>query len=248
MEELQVVNQSGQMVSAPENPWVAIIQQSVEKNADIATIEKFIHLQREEEDRQAKRAFNKSMSNLQGMIPEISKTGNAAFGNTSYNFDKLNDICNALRPLLQQEGLSFSFKMKQEQSMITVQCTVSHEAGHSEFNSMSSLPDDSGKKNSIQQIASTNTYLQRYTLKAAFGISSADDDGHASTKLANDKAGKEGLETFKATVDEGMNSRQTLEELEKFKTECVNYVAKIEPSFCREIYNKFEAVKKQKGW
>lgn len=250
--ELQTVNPSGNVIQVsevPENPWVGIIQQSIGAGMDMASVKEFIALQREEEDRQAKRAFNLAMSRFQGLMPEISKTGFADYKNgTKYNFDCLNDICNAIRPALIETGLSFSFKMKQEGQSITVQCTISHCLGHSESNVMIAEPDKSGSKNAIQQIASTNTYLQRYTLKAGFGISSADDDGQASTKLATDKASKEGFETFKATVDEGMNSRATIEDLEKFKTDCVNYAAKIEPAFCTEIYRKFEDVKKMKGW
>src|SRR5690606_10591416 len=43
-------------------------------------------------------------------------------------------------------------------------------------------PDGSGNKNAIQGIGSTSTYLQRYTLSAAFGLTTADedDDGEAT--------------------------------------------------------------------
>ena len=54
--------------------------------------------------------------------------------------------------------------------------------GHSESVTLSAPPDDSGKKNNIQQIASTVTYLERYTLLAATGtaVKEQDDDGSAS--------------------------------------------------------------------
>lgn len=251
-DELQTIDQSGNNISAvqqPVNPWVAIIQQSVEKGSDIVTIEKFIHLQREEEDRQSKRAFNKAMSNLQGSIPEISKTGVADYGNgTKYSFDTLNDIGNAIRPKLQATGLSYSFAMNQSELGITVRCTVSHESGHSESNQMTAPPDKSGSKNAIQQVASTNTYLQRYTLKAAFGISSADDDGAASTKLAADKIDSSMFDGWKAAFHENIKSHQTLDALDAFKTQAVNYAAKHDPSFCVEIYKKFEEIKQAKEW
>lgn len=256
MEELQTIDQSGRNVSEsqiPVNPWVAIIQQSVEKGSDIVTIEKFIHLQREEEDRQAERAFNVSFSRLQGGMPEISKTGRASFktkngGTMAYNFDQLSDICNAIRPLLMDTGLSYSWEQKQEQGMITVKCTLRHGTGSSISNQMSSAPDTSGNKNNIQQIASTISYLQRYTLKALLGISSSDDDGAASTKLANDKINSDVFVGWKAAFTETIESQSSLEALTKFKTDSVNYAAKHDPSFCTEIYKKFEEIKQAKGW
>ena len=44
---------------------------------------------------------------------------------------------------------------------------------------MTAPPDGSGKKNQIQQIASTVTYLERYTLFAILGLASADQDDDA---------------------------------------------------------------------
>ena len=46
-------------------------------------------------------------------------------------------------------------------------CQITHELGHSESVEMTAPPDDSGGKNTIQSIASTKTYLERYTLLAA---------------------------------------------------------------------------------
>ena len=50
--------------------------------------------------------------------------------------------------------------------------------------SLSAPPDSSGSKNSIQAIASTLTYLQRYTLLSITGLaaSEADDDGRGGDK------------------------------------------------------------------
>jgi hypothetical protein len=55
-------------------------------------------------------------------------------------------------------------------------CIVEHRDGHSEDTSLTAQPDNSGKKNSIQAIGSTITYLQRYLLKLALGIAASKDD------------------------------------------------------------------------
>ena len=54
--------------------------------------------------------------------------------------------------------------------------------GHSEAVSIAGPLDDSGQKNGIQQIGSTITYLERYTLMAIMGLAAhdQDDDGIAS--------------------------------------------------------------------
>jgi hypothetical protein len=62
-------------------------------------------------------------------------------------------------------------------------CAVTHVKGHVERCIMKALADESGGKNSIQAIGSAITYLQRYTLLAATGLTSADiddDDGRAA--------------------------------------------------------------------
>ena len=65
--------------------------------------------------------------------------------------------------------------------MVTVTCRVS---GHGDFDevSMSGAYDATGSKNPVQQMMSTVTYLERYTLMAVLGLSSAEDnDGRSSS-------------------------------------------------------------------
>ena len=60
-------------------------------------------------------------------------------------------------------------------------CVISHRDGYSEETTLTAGNDESGNKNSIQAIGSAATYLQRYTLKLALGLSAAkDDDGRGS--------------------------------------------------------------------
>jgi hypothetical protein len=72
--------------------------------------------------------------------------------------------------------------VQQREGRVHVTCIVTHERGHSETVTMDAPPDSSGKKNSIQQIASATTYLQRYTLLAATGMATKgmDDDGRGA--------------------------------------------------------------------
>jgi hypothetical protein len=73
--------------------------------------------------------------------------------------------------------LAHRWEIKQGQGgLIEVTCVLMHERGHQERVTLTGMPDSSGKKNAIQQTGSTVTYLQRYTLMAATGVASVDQD------------------------------------------------------------------------
>ena len=80
--------------------------------------------------------------------------------------------------------------------MIRVSCIITHVLGHSEQVSLQCGADQSGKKNNIQAVGSTVTYLERYTLLAATGIAvkDQDDDARRSESPEPDAKGKEALE------------------------------------------------------
>jgi hypothetical protein len=69
-----------------------------------------------------------------------------------------------------------------------VTCHVSHEKGHRESTSLTGPEDVSGGKNPIQTIGSTVTYLQRYTMVSALGLSTADQDDADKTPPRPDVA------------------------------------------------------------
>jgi hypothetical protein len=72
-----------------------------------------------------------------------------------------------------------------------VTCIIAHSAGYSEENSLSAPFDPSGNKNPLQAIGSAQTYLQRYTLKAALGLAAAkDDDAHSVQSNTADETGE----------------------------------------------------------
>ena len=100
-------------------------------------------------------------------------------GETSYQHEDLGEIARVVAPILAKHGLSYRFRTTSEINQpVSVTCIVSHRAGHTEDNTLVAGADNSGKKNVIQAIGSTITYLQRYTLKAALGLAAAtDDDG-----------------------------------------------------------------------
>jgi hypothetical protein len=78
---------------------------------------------------------------------------------------------------LSKHGLSASWVTHQEKDKtIKVTCRITHKQGYSEEASLEAMPDGSGSKNSIQQIGSTVTYLERYTLLGLTGLATYDQD------------------------------------------------------------------------
>jgi hypothetical protein len=68
--------------------------------------------------------------------------------------------------------------------MVGVTCFLTHRMGHKDDGTYIEAPaDTSGKKNAIQAVGSTITFLQRYTLLAAVGLAPKDaipdDDGRS---------------------------------------------------------------------
>ncbi len=78
--------------------------------------------------------------------------------------------------------MSHGWSVDQHNGEVTVTCTLTHERGHRESVSITAPPDDSGKKNAIQRIGSTVTYLERYTLLAITGLAAheQEDDGDSA--------------------------------------------------------------------
>jgi enoyl-[acyl-carrier-protein] reductase (NADH) len=79
---------------------------------------------------------------------------------------------------------------------------ITHEQGHSETTSLSAGADDSGKKNNIQAIASTVSYLERYTFLAATGLTAKDMDDDAVSAEPLETISKDQIADLEALITE----------------------------------------------
>lgn len=135
----------------------------------------------------SRKAFDVAMADAQAELPTIRKNREVDSGGRGpkYRFEDLAEIERTVKPILSKHGLNYRFRTKQDGDRISITCIVSHRAGHSEENTLTAGPDNGPGRNAIQQIGSTQTYLQRYTLKAALGLAaSQDDDGRTSERAA----------------------------------------------------------------
>lgn len=183
MNSISVVEQ--QSVAVPQNTQLAVGPMAnaiaaIQAGMSLEHLKGIMELQKEWEANEARKAYVADMAAFKLNPPEIYKTKLVSFSGTEYMHATIGDVAKAIVDALAHHGFSHSWETKQDGGLITVTCRITHRMGHSESNSMQSAPDISGKKNSIQAIASAQTYLQRYTLLAACGLATMDlpdDDG-----------------------------------------------------------------------
>jgi hypothetical protein len=126
-------------------------------------------------------AFYTARAAFQSELPVIHKHKTASFptrngGTMTYNYASLDDIAEAIKPLLAKHGFSYRWEQSIVETGIKVKCVLTHSLGRQEICEMVGRPDDSGSKNHLQQTASTVTYLRRYTLTGVLGIATAEED------------------------------------------------------------------------
>jgi len=157
---------------------MAVISSAIASGASPETLGQLLTLQERHSENEARKAFDEAMAELRGQLRPIIKTRQGH----NNKYEDIVDISSAVDPLLTDLGLSYRWSVADgEGGRVKVTCKVTHRDGHREETTMSAPPDGSGNKNAIQAVGSTTTYLQRYTLKAALGLSvTTDDDGRAA--------------------------------------------------------------------
>jgi hypothetical protein len=169
-----------------------LLRIAIESNADLDRLEKLMGLQERWEANEARKAFVASMTEFKRTCPPIFKRKAVGYNTkdgdfVGYKHAELSDVTDVLGPAMGAYGLTYDWDIRQTPGKIEVDCIVTHVLGHFKKVTMEGPPDNSGKKNILQQGGSTITYLQRYTLLAAAGMSTKgeDDDGAGSAEEGN---------------------------------------------------------------
>lgn len=157
--------------------------QLISNGADLGSVKEMLALSKELAADQAKRAFDKAVAKAKANIGPVMKNRE---GHNKTRYADFAAYAKVVDPVLSEYGLSYRFRTAQT-DRISVTCIISHEEGHAEENTLSGPADTSGSKNAIQAVGSTLSYLQRYTLVQALGLSaSVDDDGQTAGKSADE--------------------------------------------------------------
>lgn len=131
----------------------------------------------------------------QAEMPEITKGRKANVGNYSYTYADLGDVINTVRPTLIKHGLAVAQDVSRHERMIEVFTLLVHKSGESV--SFGPMGFESGS--TPQASGSAVTYARRYSLLAALGLATEDDDGQSAAK---DKQARQGRSVQPSPLDE----------------------------------------------
>lgn len=159
---------------------------ALDKGADLDRLERLLTMQQTWEADQARKAYVDAMARFKAEPIRILKDQHVRFAKkdgtvTEYDHASIGNVTQMICAALASHGFAHRWNIEQLDGRVVVTCIITHRLGHSEQTMLRALADDSGGKNGIQAIASTVTYLQRYTLLAATGLatSEGDDDGRS---------------------------------------------------------------------
>lgn len=182
-EILPATTPSQEVVTSDSGGLMRLIERAtMDPGFDVAKLEKLLDVKERWEATEARKAFIVASAAFRAEAPALPKNKHVGFdhksggGRTEYDHATLDSIADALAPVLGKFGLTYRWETGQPDGAISVTCILTHILGHSETVTLQAPPDQSGGKNSIQAVASTVSYLQRYTLLAITGLATADQD------------------------------------------------------------------------
>lgn len=174
-----------------------MLNNAVMAGADISVLEKLMGLSERWAANQARMAFNDALAKASANFKPVVKN---CTGHNNRKYADLSAIEAAVKTALNEQGLRYNFTSQQVNGQLAVTCVLSHRDGHLVENTLMAAPDNSGSKNSIQAVGSTSSYLMRYTLVQALGLSFVEDDDGAAAGLGA-KVSPEQVETIRKALN-----------------------------------------------
>ncbi len=170
-------------------------------DVNVDVLERMLAMQERVLARTAEAEYNAAFSAMQPEIPVIIEKHQGDSGKWSYA--ALEDIIETVRPILAKHGFSLNHKTEwPDAKTVRVIGILKHRAGHSERSEFQSVADNTGSKNGIQALGSSESYGKRYTTKDLLCIVTrgADDDGAKSENFKHPEA-PEGYDAWFATLE-----------------------------------------------
>lgn len=229
---------------------VGLIERAIDKDMDLDKLQKLLDMKKEIEADEARRAFAAAMAGFRGEKIMIDKDRTVSYstdgGDTiSYQHASLGNYIEKTAPAMSRWGLSARWEIKQEDGNIKGRCVITHALGHSEASDwMIASADQSGKKNPIQQIASTRSYIKRYTFEEAMGVAARGDDGDDDGQAAGLSASMPVIEEnqyfeLDSLIENNELPRQAITDwLDKFFPYTNGDLAKIHPDHYSKVHDK----------
>lgn len=155
-----------------------LLQLAINKDLDIEKLKELIRLKTEQEERQAKKEFDFHFSEMQKEFTPIEQTKK---GYDGYTYAPLSEILKKYSPIISRHGFSFRWRetmTEKNEKRVTI---IISGYGHTDDQTSVDIPSIQGTKrqNAIQIRGTMSTYGERYSFKAAFGITEIGEDNNA---------------------------------------------------------------------
>ena len=200
-------------------PMISMIERiAMDPNIPLDRLEKMLDMKermedraREDEERQAKKAYFAAMSKCQSELPVVIK--NRGNDHTKSRYADLAAIEEQAMPTIHKHGFAVSFQPDgyNNKGELRIVWEISHAEGHSR-NGVGEIPVDGagaqGKvnKTGTQAFGSTATYGRRYLLCMLFNISTGDDTDGNNQPVKRDPINAAQRDELLALIDQaGMN-------------------------------------------
>lgn len=162
----------------------AMLHFALEKNVDVAVLERLVTLQERVMERDARAAFFAALAAFQEECPPIQKTRKSketseAGRQQGYAWAPLDEIAKTIRPVLAKHGLSYNWSEKLEGQALAVTCHLRHLDGHSESSTFTCPTTTKFGMSDQQKVGSAGQYGRRYSLVNVLGITTTDEDHEA---------------------------------------------------------------------
>jgi hypothetical protein len=220
---IEPARHEGRIVRAEDAPMVAMIERIVmDPSIPIDRLERMLEMKermedraREDEERQAKKAYFAAMSACQKALPVVTKNQNNT--HTRSRYADLAAIEEQAMPIIHDHGFAVSFQPDgyNEKGELKLLWEISHSEGHSR-SGIGEIPIDNagsqGKvnKTGTQAFGSTATYGRRYLLCMLFNISTGDDRDGNQPPEPEDAISQDQLKELRELIE------QTGADIEKF--------------------------------
>ena len=136
-------------------------------------------------------AISKALVKAQAAMSHAAKDAKNPHFKSAYS--SLASVIDAVRPALSSNGLAFVQKLHSADGGVAVETVLIHESGQEMSFGTLFIP---ATKQDAQGYGSAISYAKRYSLQAALGIASEDDDGQAAVKTRPAP-----VQTVKVTID-----------------------------------------------
>lgn len=168
------------------SPMLAMIERvALDPSASIEKLERMLDMRERLQTEAARMAFAGAFAAASAEFPTIPLNGK---GDKQKPYALLKDIIGFTRPVLSRHGLALSFGVDTTGGKVKVTAKLMHVGGFAETTSIELPNDQTGSKNAVQAVGSSQTYGQRYAAQAILGLSlgeDTEDDGKAAAPSSN---------------------------------------------------------------